>query len=118
MSLAWLSKLYGRWTKRKGDDVEPTTFQNAFDEVAADLRKLMVGKQRDYGHDNITAFGEMGVLVRANDKMCRLRNLLTTGEEPNFEAIEDSWMDMANYAIIALMLRRGTFTLPLEDEVW
>lgn len=92
------------------------TFEQAFDKVVADLRKLMISKQRDYGHENITSFGELGVLVRANDKMARLRNLLWGSKEPKNEGVEDTWRDLANYAIIALMLREKIFTLPLKEE--
>ncbi len=93
----------------------PETFEEAVGEVMAELRKLMINKQRDYGHRNIMDFGEYGVLVRANDKIARLKNLLGK-KEPKNEAIEDSWRDLANYAIIALMLRKGTFTLPLSED--
>lgn len=94
----------------------PKTFEEALDEVMAELRELMINKQRDYGHRNIMDFGEYGVLVRANDKIARLKNLLGK-KEPKNEALEDSWRDLANYAIIALMLRKGTFTLPLKEDL-
>ena len=94
---------------------KPTTFEEAIDEVMGELRELMINKQRDYGHSNITDFGEYGVFVRLNDKVCRLKNLLGK-KEPKNESIEDSWRDTANYAIIALMLRKGTFTLPLKED--
>ncbi len=63
-------------------------------------------KQRDYGSGNISSFGEFGVLVRMNDKMERLKNLLKM-ESPKNESVEDSYLDLANYAIIAVLLRRG-----------
>lgn len=94
---------------------KPTTFEEAIDEVMGELRELMINKQRDYGHSNITDFGEYGVLVRLNDKVCRLKNLLGK-KEPKNESIDDSWMDIANYSIIALMLRKGIFTLPLKED--
>ena len=94
---------------------KPTTFEEAVDEVMGELRELMINKQRDYGHSNITDFGEYGVLVRLNDKVCRLKNLLGK-KEPKNESIDDSWMDIANYSIIALMLRKGIFTLPLKED--
>jgi len=95
---------------------KPATFEEAVDEVLRELRGILVNKQRDYGHNNITDFGEFGVLVRLNDKVCRLKNLLTKNKEPKNESIDDSWVDTANYAIIAIMLRKGTFTLPLKED--
>ena len=63
-------------------------------------------KQRDYGSRNISEFGEFGILMRVWDKICRLKNLMGK-ENPQNESIDDSWLDMANYAIIAILVRRG-----------
>lgn len=97
---------------------QPNTFDHAVSSVTSDLRDLLVRKQRDYGHGNILAFGEPGVLVRVSDKVERLKNLHKIGKlnDPQNESVNDTWMDLANYAIIALMLRRGTFELPLEAK--
>ena len=95
------------------------TFEDAFDQTVAELRSLMLAKQRDYGHDNILAFGLLGVLVRMSDKVARLRNLWRKGrlESPENESVDDTLKDIANYAIIGLMLRRGVFTRPLAEEL-
>ena len=111
------------------------TFNEAAHKIATEIAELIISKQHDYGHGNILAFGEFGVLVRASDKLERLKNLskkgalkvpifeecphcgeiMATGEmKPLHEATEDTWMDLAGYSLIALMLRRGIFTLPLE----
>ncbi len=94
------------------------TFAQAADEVFAECRELLIRKQQDYGHGNIMDFGELGVLVRVNDKVRRLRNLWESDrlDDPSNESVDDSWMDLLNYAAIALMLRRGTFSLPLEGD--
>jgi hypothetical protein len=63
-------------------------------------------KQRDYGSGNISSFGEFGVLVRMNDKMERLKNLWKM-QEPKNESVEDSYLDLSNYALIAILVRRG-----------
>ena len=63
-------------------------------------------KQRDYGSRNISEFGEIGILMRVWDKICRLKNLMGKETAMN-ESIDDSWLDMANYAIIAILVRRG-----------
>lgn len=103
------------YNKTKTLTYEVRTFEEALDEIMIELRELLIEKQRDYGHRNILDFGEYGVLVRANDKIARLKNLLGK-KEPKNESIDDSWRDLANYAIIALMLRKGTFTLPLDED--
>jgi len=93
---------------------EPRTFYEALGLILDEMRETMIAKQKDYGPSNISDFGEVGVLVRANDKMARLRNLHKIGGRPQNEAIDDSWIDLANYAVIALMVRRGIWGLPME----
>lgn len=65
-------------------------------------------KQKDYGSNNINQFGEFGVLVRMTDKMERLKNLWRM-EKPKNESVEDTYLDLSNYAIIALLVRRGVW---------
>ncbi|MEW6047309.1 MAG: hypothetical protein AB1609_12645 [Bacillota bacterium] len=79
------------------------------------LRDLMASKQRDYSAANILDFGQVGCVVRANDKVRRLENLLTRRQAPRHESVRGSWADLTNYALIARMVRRGWFTLPLAE---
>lgn len=95
---------------------EPKTFEEGVDVVLSELREIMLKKQADYGHENITDFGEMGVVVRMNDKMSRIKNLLKTGNDPKVEPLVDSFVDIANYSIIWLMLHKGVFKLPLSEQ--
>jgi len=64
-------------------------------------------KQGKYGPGNIAEFGEVGVMIRTTDKIKRLINLWRTEQEPADETKEDSWGDLANYGLIALMCRWG-----------
>jgi len=89
------------------------TFEEACYNKAECIADLVIRKQQDYGHDNINAFGEMGLLLRTNDKVARLRNL--QGKEGVTEPRIDAWMDIAGYAILALMLDDGTFQLELDE---
>jgi hypothetical protein len=41
------------------------------------------------------------------DKLARINHLLDSGLEPNYESLEDSFIDLANYAIIAILVQRG-----------
>ena len=67
-------------------------------------------KQHDYGSRNIGDFGEAGVLVRANDKMARLKNLHgVRGGEVKNEPIEDAWRDLSVYGIIARLCRANVW---------
>ena len=96
--------------------VEPASFEDACRQVALELVELVIRKQRDYGHDNINAFGEFGLLVRTNDKIARLHNLHCKGSQGITEPRIDAWRDIAGYAIIALMLDRDWFKLELKEE--
>jgi hypothetical protein len=76
------------------------------------LAQLMDRKQQDSGSSNISLNGELGVMVRSQDKVSRLRNLLakeikTESASTCYESVEDSWSDLANYGVIGLLLRRG-----------
>ena len=81
-------------------------------DVIDELGNLLISKQRDYGPGNINnAYGGPinGLMVRMGDKFERLKNLLTSGHAPQHESIEDSFKDLANYCIIAMMVTRGTW---------
>lgn len=86
---------------------EPVTLE--FIKIALADIKLFDKKQHDYGSENISAFGEQGVLVRANDKIARLRNLAKSGSDPANESIDDSWTDLSVYGIIARLVRKGVW---------
>jgi hypothetical protein len=91
---------------------EPKSFNEAAHRIADELAELVIRKQADYGHDNILAFGELGLIVRCSDKVARLRNL--HNKEGVTEPRVDAWSDLGGYSIIALMLDRGWFTKELE----
>lgn len=76
------------------------------DDVLEDLTNVLKAKHHDYGEDNLREFGEFGILVRVSDKVARLKNLLKVDGEVKDETIEDTWRDIAGYAIQALILRR------------
>ena len=79
--------------------------------------KLLDKKQIDYGSKNISLSGEIGVQVRLQDKVCRLKNLLENdANSPKNESIYDTYQDIANYGIIGDMLKRGEWiSKPIEN---
>lgn len=83
------------------DDVE-AILQNLYD--------VMKKKHEDYGPMNIAGApgGPMnGLRVRMYDKLARLVHLSDKSDTPNYESIEDTLIDLANYAIIGLLVQRG-----------
>jgi hypothetical protein len=78
--------------------------------VTKELSKLLISKHKDYGPKNISQApgGAInGLRVRMHDKLARINNLIDSGASPEHESLEDSFKDMANYAIIGLLVLRG-----------
>ena len=93
------------------------SFEKACRDTALQVAEVVIAKQHDYGHDNIMAFKEQGLVVRLWDKVARLKNLLWVKKEnPKNESIEDTFTDIAGYAIIGLMLANGLFVTELKEK--
>jgi len=69
---------------------------------------LFERKNQDYGPKNIAEFGAFGCLVRMSDKYSRLKHLYQNRrKKATNESITDSWRDLPNYGIIALLCEDG-----------
>lgn len=78
--------------------------------LTRELTNLLLSKHKDYGPKNISQApgGAInGLRVRMHDKLARINNLVDSGADPQHESLEDSFKDMANYAIIGLLVMRG-----------
>ena len=85
-------------------------FREAVDRTFWELQELLLTKHADYGPKNISESpgGPLnGLRVRMHDKLARLNNLVDSGADPRHESLEDTFKDMANYAIIGLLVLRG-----------
>jgi len=113
------------------DHMVPNLSESGFDEfilqvdgssqnpdIETDMASLMLEyfelfkrKQHDYGPGNIAQFGEFGCLVRASDKVQRLKNLLDKGEGNAVpgEVLRDSWLDLIGYGLIGLLCHQGSW---------
>jgi len=91
------------------------SFEEACRETALQIAQVVINKQNDYGHGNILAFKEQGLVVRLWDKINRLMNLVWFGHEPQTESTVDTFTDIAGYAIIGLMLSNNTFNRELKE---
>jgi hypothetical protein len=75
--------------------------------VYDDAEKLLLKKHKDYGPKNISMSpgGALnGLRVRLHDKLARLNNLYDAGVEPENESLEDTFIDILNYAAIGLLV--------------
>jgi len=96
--------------------VEPETGHPGYLALLDEMAALHRRKAADYGRGadpfaNVRSSAEfglpawIGVMIRANDKMHRIKSLAVNGALKN-ESVEDSLMDLAAYALIALVLYR------------
>ena len=84
-------------------DYVPNTYILDHHLVAEEIAALLDSKRADYGVDNIKKFGSLGCLIRASDKIERLINL--RDKPANHK--EDTWLDLAGYAVLGLIESRA-----------
>lgn len=94
----------------------PPTLDAAYEQVLDELLAMFLKKHRDYGKGNILSIKELGIAMRIAEKTERLKHLLMKQEmDPHFqsgpanESIEETWIDIAVYAIIGVLFRRKQF---------
>lgn len=117
------------------------TFNEAMDSVYKDMREIMISKQTLRGAGNISAQGLYGIFTRVkDDKLERImksvkrdvqrEQCLADGlpqdivdkyypardvaEAHAEDSLEDDILDCANYCIIAMMVMRGIWGLPVD----
>ena len=88
---------------------QPQYLDEAFSALCQEMVETFIQKHKDYGKGNILSIKELGIAFRESEKVERLKNLLMKTDDPANESIDDTWMDIAVYAVIALMYRRGWF---------
>lgn len=71
------------------------------------LTCTLIRKNQDYGNSAIKNGGLVGNYVRMSDKVSRIVNILNNADI-NYESLEDSWLDLAGYATIGLIILRLT----------
>jgi len=88
----------------------------AFEEIIQSMLATYKLKMDDYSPWNMKGTGELGATTRLWDKTARLMNLMgfdigtgkfTAWKDPKNESIDDTLLDLANYAIITMILRKG-----------
>ena len=89
-----------------------------FEDIQSEMFELFLRKQADYGPTNVGMGSEVvdtdakvkrsliGLSVRMNDKVQRMLNLTLNNKVPNNESLEDTFIDIANYAVMALIVQR------------
>ena len=91
-----------------------------FKRIQSEQYKLFLHKQHDYGPGNISVGTNLqtpdevhlsltGLWFRMNDKLQRLKTLLLSGRKNAVEGepMEDAYLDVSNYGIMATIVGRG-----------
>jgi uncharacterized protein DUF4406 len=90
-----------------------------FRELVGKMYRTHFSKNADYSPANILLTGETGLVTRLWDKTARLLNLtgfkfqylmhegVSPPRKPKNESIDDTYQDMAVYAVIGLLLRQN-----------
>jgi hypothetical protein len=101
-------------------------FENEYPELSFEFKviqkemyDMFARKHMDYGLNNIALGGDIlnnkedkkfsltGLAIRLTDKISRLKNLLINGKNyVKGESMEDTFIDIANYGIIGLLVGR------------
>ena len=102
-------------------------FENQYPELAEEFSiiqeeqyELFARKMMDYGLNNVTLGGDIvnnsddkkfsltGLTIRLTDKINHLRNLVVSGKQyVKDEGMEDTFIDIANYGIIGMIVGRN-----------
>ena len=91
-----------------------------FKKVQKEMYEMFARKHMDYGLNNIALGGDIvnnsddkqfsltGLCIRLTDKISRLKNLLVNGRSfVEGEGMQDTFIDIANYGIIGLLVGRN-----------
>ena len=77
-------------------------------DICKDLNKIYEQKNHDYGdaaYQGYKKYGPAYYLVQLHNKLSRLESLTNKTQQVKDESIDDTLLDMANYAVIYLESR-------------
>jgi|TARA_Y100000034_G_C6617155_1_gene268937 hypothetical protein len=120
------SKTVKKYAKNNPDLTVVEQMELEWPEMTAEFKRLQkeqyelfVHKQHDYGPGNISVGTQLqtedeiklsltGLWFRMNDKIQRLKTMLMSGKESAVdEPIEDAFLDVSNYGIMATIVKNG-----------
>lgn len=105
-----LHPIFDRLLDAYGMKPEETRFQQNVIDIFTEAKDLMISKHNDYGPSNISNApgGPLnGLQVRMHDKLARISHLLQSDAEASHEPLRDSFIDLANYALIGALVLDG-----------
>lgn len=94
--------------------------QQEFKNITTEMSELYNAKNHDYGDAFGQTFDELGIIsaiTRISDKTNRLKSLATKDQRVDDERIEDTLMDLANYAVMTLIELRDNDKQSIETVI-
>ena len=82
-------------------------------DICEELNEIYARKNHDYGDSFGKGYAEYGMVmavIRLEDKLNRLKSLIKAESLVKDESINDTLMDLANYAIMTVIERERTTT--------
>jgi hypothetical protein len=102
--------------KEEFESQYPTIAEN-FKKIQQEQYQLFASKMLSYGRGNISLGGDLrnkedkqlsltSIWIRISDKVNRLKNMVVKNQSNPLEdeSIEDTWKDISNYCLIALII--------------
>jgi hypothetical protein len=100
-------------------DPEPREpFEKAVAHTFKEAQDILLRKHHDYGPKNISMApgGPLnGLRVRMWDKISRLSNLMDKNTAANYESLEDTLLDLGNYALIGVLVLRRQWPMDYSE---
>lgn len=100
-----------------------TQKEKSHKKLTDDIHQMFLRKNRDYGNSFENSLDEWGLLpsvIRIQEKLDRTKTSLKKELLVNDESVEDTFLDLANYAIMTVMWlekqKNGGFT-EFENEL-
>ena len=99
-------------------ELEYPELSEEYKRIGMEMYEMFARKHMDYGLNNIALGGNLtnpedkkfsltGLCIRLTDKISRLKNLVINGKNyVKGEGMEDTFIDIANYGIIGLLVGR------------
>ena len=105
--------------KRTPESTPLSPFEMEVFKVYTNAREILLSKHKDYGPLNIANApgGALnGLRVRIHDKTARINHLIDNSKykNPEHESLRDSFLDLMNYAAIALLVIDKNW--PMTDD--
>lgn len=88
---------------------QPKYLDEAFEQITNELLRMFLKKHKDYGKGNVLDMGELGIAFRISEKFNRVKHLLMSNKKPTNESLYETWIDIAVYAVIGALFRKGQF---------